>query len=107
MFQMVGLLLAAVLSQGRGAAPAAAGPDPREAIARRMCGQCHPFEYVVAVRRTKAQWESTVENMVGRGARGTNAELTAIIDYLSSSHVLTPSTVRGGSGPDDKPIVVP
>jgi cytochrome c oxidase cbb3-type subunit 3 len=45
--------------------------------------------------------------MIGRGARGTNAEFTAVIDYLSEAHVLTPSTVRGGSGPDDKPVVDP
>ena len=69
---------------------------------------CHPFEYVVAVRRTRAQWEATVENMIGRGARGTNAEFTAVIDYLSEAHVLTPSTVRAAaSGPDDKPMVDP
>jgi cytochrome c2 len=86
---------------------AATGPDPREAIARRLCSQCHPFEFVVAVSRTRAQWEATVENMIGRGARGTNAEFSAVIDYLSETHVLTPSAVRGGSGPDDKPIVDP
>lgn len=61
----------------------------------------------MAVRRTRAQWEASVENMVGRGARGTNAELTAVIDYLAEAHVLTPSTVRGGSGPDDRPVVDP
>jgi len=101
--------------QGRGApapaAPAAPaprrGPDPREATARRICGVCHPFEFVVAVRRTKPQWEATVENMVGRGARGTNAEFAAIVEYLSENHVLTASTVRGGSGPNDRPIVDP
>ena len=89
------------------ARPAAPGSDPREAIARRLCSQCHPFEFVVAVARTRPQWEATVENMIGRGARGTNAEFAAVIDYLSASHVLTPSTVRGGSGPDDKPLVDP
>src|SRR5436190_8080298 len=86
---------------------ASTGPDPREATARRVCAACHPFEYVVAIKRTRPQWEATVENMVGRGARGTNAELTEIIDYLSESHVLTPSSVRGGSGPADKPMVDP
>jgi mono/diheme cytochrome c family protein len=85
----------------------AAGSDPREATARRLCGVCHPFEFVVAVSRTRPQWEATVENMIGRGARGTNAEFAAVIDYLSERHVLTPSTVRGGSGPDDRPIVDP
>jgi len=86
---------------------AGTGPDPREETARRVCGVCHPFEYVIAVKRTRAQWEATVENMVGRGARGTNAELTAVIDYLAESHVLTPSNVRGGAGPADKPMVDP
>jgi cytochrome c oxidase cbb3-type subunit 3 len=84
---------------------AGAGPDPREATARTICGVCHPFDYVVAVKRTRAQWEATVENMVGRGARGTNAELTAIIDYLSESHVLAPNNIRPGAGPADKPMV--
>jgi cytochrome c oxidase cbb3-type subunit 3 len=92
----------------RGAtAPAAPGSDAREAVARRLCSQCHPFEFVIAVRHTRAQWEATVENMIGRGARGTNAEFATVIDYLSENHVLTPSTVRGGSGPDDKPMVDP
>jgi len=91
---------------GRGVAPRTTpGADPREAIARRICAQCHPFEFVVGISRTRAQWEAVVENMVGRGARGTNAELSAIVDYLSANHVLTPSNVRGGSGPEDKPIV--
>jgi cytochrome c553 len=93
---------------GRGSAPRTAqGADQREAIARRICSQCHPFEFVVGVSRTRAQWEAVVENMVGRGARGTSAELSAVIDYLAENHVLTPSNVRGGSGPDDKPIVDP
>jgi mono/diheme cytochrome c family protein len=86
---------------------AATGSDPREAIAKRLCAMCHPFEYVVAVRRTRAQWEATVENMVGRGARGTNAEFAAVIDYLSEAHLLTGTIPRGGSGPDDRPIVDP
>src|SRR5262245_56646945 len=64
---------------GRGATPRpASGADPREAIARRICAQCHPFEFIVGVSRTRAQWEAVVENMVGRGARGTNAELSAV-----------------------------
>jgi cytochrome c oxidase cbb3-type subunit III len=83
------------------------GSDPREATARRLCSVCHPFEYVVAIRRTRPQWEATVENMIGRGARGTSAEFAAVIDFLSEAHTLTPSTVRGGSGPDDRPIVDP
>jgi cytochrome c oxidase cbb3-type subunit 3 len=115
MMATLGVAIAAQSTPPRAAGPPAAqtpgrastGPDPREATARRVCGVCHPFEYVVSIRRTRAQWEATVENMVGRGARGTNAELTAVIDFLSESHVLTPSNVRSGAGPADKPIVDP
>jgi cytochrome c oxidase cbb3-type subunit III len=108
MIAMLGVAIAAQSTPPGPASPrVSAGSDPREATARRICGICHPFESVVAVKRTRAQWEATVENMVGRGARGTNAELTEIIDYLSESHVLTPSNVRSGAGPADKPLVDP
>jgi cytochrome c oxidase cbb3-type subunit 3 len=85
----------------------AAGADPREATARRLCIQCHPFENVVAIRRTRAQWEATVENMVGRGARGTAAEFSSVIDFLSEKYGLSGTVVRGAAGPDDKPLVDP
>jgi len=83
------------------------GTDPREATARRLCTQCHPFENVIAIRRTRQQWEATVENMVGRGARGTPDELASIVDFLSEKYALSGAVVRGSAGPDDKPIVDP
>ena len=79
--------------------------DAREATARRLCTQCHPFENVVAIRRTRAQWEATVENMIGRGARGTPAEMASVIDFLSEKYGLAGAVVRGSAGPDDKPLV--
>ena len=114
---MLGIAIAAQSPPARPALRPVTGPAPPRAPPRDLtparpppggsAAICHPFEYVIAVKRTRAQWEATVENMVGRGARGTNAEFTAVIDYLSESHVLTPSTVRGGAGPADKPMVDP
>ena len=83
------------------------GADAREATARKVCTQCHPFENVIAIRRTRQQWEATVENMVGRGARGTPDELAAIVDFLSEKYGLSGAVVRGSAGPDDKPLVDP
>jgi cytochrome c oxidase cbb3-type subunit 3 len=99
--------------QGRRGGPP--GPQPAaktssaadEATARRLCAICHPFEHVVAIRRTRAQWEATVESMVARGARGTSAELATVIDYLSENNGLGGPMVRGGAGPDEKPLVDP
>ncbi|HYT73118.1 MAG TPA: hypothetical protein VEL79_00095, partial [Vicinamibacterales bacterium] len=81
--------------------------DGRAATARRLCGTCHPFEHVTTIRRTREQWEATVENMIGRGARGTSSEFATVIDYLSEHYGLSGTVVRGDSGPDDKPMVDP
>ena len=101
------LLLAFVL----GAATAAHSPqaaESGEAVTRRVCGTaCHNFEHVITVGRTRPQWEATVENMIGRGARATSAEVAAILDFLAAKHTLAPTTIRGGVGPRDKPMVDP
>jgi cytochrome c oxidase cbb3-type subunit 3 len=121
----IGILVVAlgveIFAQGRGAPPpgqprpntAAAPPvnpqtDPRAATARRLCGVCHPFETVVSIRRTKSQWEATVENMIGRGARGTPAEFATVIDFLADAYGLGGGAPgRMAAGPDDKPLVDP
>ena len=88
----------------RPAASTAAG----EAVTRKVCGTaCHNFEHVITVGRTRAQWEATIENMIGRGAKATGAEVAAILDFLSANHTLSPTTIRGGVGPIDKPMVDP
>src|SRR5262245_37654520 len=83
-------------------------PADAEAVTKRICGTtCHPMEHATAIRRTRGQWEATVENMVGRGAKGTPQELTTIVEYLSANFGLTASPVRGAAGPDDKMMVDP
>jgi len=59
------------------------------------------------VGRTRDQWEATIENMIGRGAKATSAEVATILDFLSSTRTLAPTTIRGGVGPLDKPMVDP
>jgi cytochrome c oxidase cbb3-type subunit 3 len=83
--------------------------DSGEVVARRLCGvTCHPFENAVAIRRTRSQWEAVVEQMIGKGAKGTSAEFATVIDYLSANHTLTAGPVRGlAAGPNDKPLVDP
>jgi mono/diheme cytochrome c family protein len=124
-FQFIGVVILALgvgvaaqgrgAGQGRGGAPAAqpAKPidpltDPRAATARRLCATCHPFETVVAIRRTRSQWETTVEAMVGRGLRGTPEELASVVDFLSEAYGLGGGApARMAAGPDDKPLVDP
>ena len=65
---------------------------------------------------TREQWTDTVSTMIGRGAKGTPAEFTEVIDYLTNNlplkqpagNTASPRVGRArrsGSGPNDKQIV--
>ena len=67
------------------AAQAQSFPDgPGNVETERMCKGCHPLENVIRARRTKDKWTEVVDNMVSRGAKGTDDEIELVIDYLSS-----------------------
>jgi cytochrome c oxidase cbb3-type subunit 3 len=88
--------------------PATRVPADAEGVTKRICGTaCHPIEHATSIRRTRGQWEATVENMIGRGAKGTSTEIATIVEYLSANFGLAASPVRGAAGPDDKPMVDP
>jgi mono/diheme cytochrome c family protein len=90
-------------------AAARGAPGDGEAVTRRLCGTtCHPFEMATQIRKTRGQWEATVESMIGRGARGTNAEFATVIEFLSQAYGLSAGPPRGlVAGPNDKPLVDP
>jgi competence protein ComEA len=59
-------------------------PDgPGKAELQKVCGVCHQAERSAAVRLTREGWEGVVADMIARGARGTDEEFAAVIDYLS------------------------
>ncbi len=70
----------------------------REAF-QKVCGTCHPVETVTAQGRTRAQWQESVNAMVARGAKGTDEELAAILDYLATQHGPGSSGGRAGTAP--------
>jgi competence protein ComEA len=45
---------------------------------------CHHSERSAAVRLTREGWEGVIGDMIQRGARGTDEELTAVLEYLST-----------------------
>ena len=49
----------------------------------KMCSNCHAIERVVKVKFSKKFWASTVDDMVSRGAEGTEEDVEAVINYLS------------------------
>src|SRR5579863_8387870 len=69
-----------------GVAGAQALPDgPGRAVVQRMCTPCHGLENVVRARMTKERWGSVVDDMVSRGAQGSDDEIEQVINYLAAN----------------------
>src|SRR5882724_236111 len=65
--------------------PAQTLPEgPGKAVVERMCKNCHGLENVVRAKRTKEKWSEVVDDMVSRGAKGTEDEFDQVIEYLSA-----------------------
>jgi len=60
--------------------------EPSKANFQRLCSTCHESERGTASRRTRDQWLQTVNQMVARGAQGTDEELMAVVEYLTREH---------------------
>lgn len=54
-----------------------------KAILLRMCSNCHGLDRVTASKFPKRQWTHVVDNMVSRGAEGSDDEVISVIGYLS------------------------
>lgn len=65
---------------------------PGKMTVERMCKGCHGLENVVRARRTREKWTEIVDDMVARGAKGTDSEADEVIDYLSTH--FGPDSVR-------------
>jgi cytochrome c5 len=53
------------------------------ALVQAQCTLCHNTERIDAARHDKAGWERTIARMIKTGARLTDAERKAVIDYLA------------------------
>jgi competence protein ComEA len=61
-------------------------PDgPGKDVTLRVCGDCHGADMVASVRQTREGWHETIADMVQKGAKATDEELAAILDYLSAN----------------------
>ena len=82
---MGGVLLVAALFAAAQTAEVAP-PDPRLAresqSLKAVCGKCHNLQLVMDTPRSYVDWHDTVQQMVDRGASGTDEQFDAIMDYL-------------------------
>jgi competence ComEA-like helix-hairpin-helix protein len=74
-----------------GFAAAAAGQDGSAQLPEgngkvqvgKICSGCHELSTVTGSRRTRIGWQENVDDMVTRGAEGSDEDLRAVVDYLT------------------------
>jgi cytochrome c oxidase cbb3-type subunit III len=98
-----------------------------KAVVQKVCGNCHTPESVITNRRSRAQWQETINKMITtQGAKGTPEEFATVLDYLTSQYGpsspapaspagtgrgagrgrgAAPQGMLGGAGPEDKHVV--
>jgi competence protein ComEA len=61
-------------------------PDgPGKAAVIKMCTGCHDLDSVVALHQSKERWSAMVDEMVAKGATGTDDEIGQVIAYLTAN----------------------
>jgi hypothetical protein len=48
-----------------------------------VCTQCHELTRITSKKRTKEEWNDTVDKMATRGARASDEEFETIVAYLA------------------------
>jgi hypothetical protein len=66
--------------------PLALPAGEAKALVQKTCSAgCHSIEVVTSQRMSADAWTSTVQTMVARGAKASDAEAKAIADYLAKT----------------------
>ncbi|MGH9627481.1 MAG: ComEA family DNA-binding protein, partial [Bryobacteraceae bacterium] len=55
---------------------------PGQELAIKMCTQCHDAARSVSLRQDRAGWNATMNKMVAFGMKGTQEEISTVLDYL-------------------------
>ena len=56
---------------------------PAKKTVEAVCGSCHDVDTAIGEKHDKAGWQTVIATMVNRGARASDQEFDAIIDYLA------------------------
>ena len=57
---------------------------PGRAATIRVCGKCHSPEKAASLHQRRSAWEDTIVKMIKLGAQGSDEELEAVLNYLST-----------------------
>jgi competence protein ComEA len=59
------------------------GPGKEET--QKLCSRCHDLDKSVSINQDRAGWQRTIEKMLAFGAKATDQEFNAVLDYLAKN----------------------
>jgi putative heme-binding domain-containing protein len=75
---------------------------------QRICGSCHSTAMATSQRMSLGEWRGVVNDMVARGAQGTQGELDNVVTYLTTNFGKTSAGTTGATAPapamNEKPL---
>jgi putative heme-binding domain-containing protein len=80
---------------------------------QRICSNCHGVSMATSQRMDQAQWTGVVNDMVSKGAQGTQQDFDNIIAYLTANYgkdtppTAAPPTAAAAPAPAPSPAAVP
>jgi competence protein ComEA len=70
-------------------------PDgPGKETTQKICGGCHGAELVIGRQETRDAWGAIVNDMIQRGATGSEDEFFEVVDYLSANFSKTSPVIK-------------
>ena len=57
-----------------------------QALMEQRCSACHSINRVTSAQHTAAQWQITVNRMIGHGAKLTPQEEQVLVNYLAQNY---------------------
>jgi cytochrome c5 len=75
---ILGMFLAAASVQAKDL-PDGAGKD----LVMKVCTVCHELTRITSKKKTKDEWNDTVDKMAARGAKASDEEFDTIVNYLA------------------------
>ena len=70
-------------SSARTDRPLPDGPGKKET--QQLCSKCHDLDKSVSLNQDREGWRRTIEKMLAFGAKATDQEFSAVLDYLSTN----------------------
>src|SRR5712671_4864413 len=55
------------------------------ATTQKVCGSCHGAELVIGRQESREAWGAIIEDMIQRGAKGSDDEFYEVVDYLAAN----------------------